>query len=194
MHGSRYIMAISHLLCSAPNRDPEGTTGGDAVLPNRLIMIGTAAIAAAAAMVVLATAPGSALAGAPAPTSTSTATSTSVACVTPTAQVQLDIAAQQAQPLCTSTPVIVRSATPSVTATEKPATNTAVVTAAANTPVPPAATATKAGGGAGGQVTGPNTGTGDATGGGGVSLWLIIAGAVLATGGAGAVAAGIRRR
>jgi hypothetical protein len=98
-------------------------------------------------------------------------------------------------PTATCTPVtIVRSATPTITATV-PATNTPVPPTeepATSTPVPPTATI-PSGGAAGGGVQPPSTGSGPA----GVAPvnWLAVGAAtMLVLGGSGSLAAGVRRR
>jgi hypothetical protein len=60
-----------------------------------------------------------------------------------------------------------------------------------NTPVPP--TKTPSGGNEGASVRPPNTGTGDGSR-GGVSVWLVAAGGLLAMVGGGSLLAGMRRR
>jgi len=106
------------------------------------------------------------------------------------------ITALQELPTCTPTVGIIKSATPTSTATPE-ATETELTepsaTVAPSTPVPPAATATKAGGGVGAGIQGPNTGTGDGGSGGGLTLWVTGAVALIVIGG-GSVAYGLRRR
>jgi hypothetical protein len=107
-----------------------------------------------------------------------------------------EAAVAQVAPTCTPTqPAQIRSATPTQTATPK-ATDTvepsATVAASTSTPVPPAPSATKAGGGVGAGIQGPNTGTGGGTS-GGLSVWLEGAIALVVIGG-GTLAYGLRRR
>lgn len=95
----------------------------------------------------------------------------------------------------TCTPVrIVRSATPTFTATS-PATDTPEPTVApTDTPVPPSATATSpAGGAAGAGIQPPNTGDGMSSS-SGLDAAALAAGALLLAGGAGSLALGARRR
>ena len=119
-----------------------------------------------------------------------------IVCWTPTPfQGAGDIAPFQALPVCTPTGQIVRSATPTVTATV-PAANTPVPPTevpATNTPMPPVPTATSpSGGAAGGGVQPPNTGSGPA---GSVVSWLALGAAgMLVLAGSGSLAAGARRR
>ena len=100
-----------------------------------------------------------------------------------------------AVPTSTCTPVrIVRTATPTFTATV-PATNTPEPTVApTDTPVPPSSTATSPAGGAGAAgISPPSTGSGPASTSGTDALALA-AGAMLFAGGAGSLALGARRR
>ena len=98
----------------------------------------------------------------------------------------------QALPVCTPI-TIVRSATPTITATV-PATSTPVPpTPAPPTVVPPTATPTKPSGGAGAQVTAPNTGSGPQSG-GGYSMYLLLAAGVVAAIGSGSLVVATRRR
>jgi hypothetical protein len=95
----------------------------------------------------------------------------------------------------TCTPVrIVKSATPTFTATV-PATDTPEPTVApTDTPVPPTATATSPAGGAGGtSIEPPNTGDG-ASASSGLDATLLGAGALLLVAGAGSLALAARRR
>lgn len=111
---------------------------------------------------------------------------------------QVANSAPQAEPdfaVATCTPNrVVRTATPTFTATV-PATNTAEPTVApTDTPVPPSATATSpAGGAAGAGIQPPNTGDG-ARSGSGLDALALTAGTVLLAGGAGSLALGARKR
>ncbi len=98
-------------------------------------------------------------------------------------------------PTATCTPVrIVRSATPTFTATV-PATDTPVPTVApTDTPVPPTSTPTSPGGGAAGAgISPPNTGSG-ATPTSGTGTTTLVAGAILLAAGSGSLALAARRR
>jgi len=101
--------------------------------------------------------------------------------------------ADQVVPTCT--PIrLVKSATPTFTATV-PATDTPEPTVApTDTPVPPTSTATSPAGGAGGSsIEPPNTGDG-ASASSGIDAMALAAGALLLVAGAGSLALAARRR
>ena len=112
-----------------------------------------------------------------------------VACdYTPVGQIN----ALQAVPTCTAVR-IVRSATPTFTATVLPSETPVPPTQIPATVAPPTATATPSGGSGGQAVVPPNTGSGPGAG-SSVSMELLLAGTVLAVLGSGSVLAAARKR
>jgi len=114
---------------------------------------------------------------------------------TPTPCVTLPPAGVSAfQQLPTCTPVqIVRSATPTFTATV-PATSTPVPATPAPTQPRPTATATSPSGGSGGQaVTPPNTGSGLDSG-AGYNVYMLLAAGLFAAMGGGLIVVAVKRR
>jgi hypothetical protein len=150
--------------CEGTEKTFRNATEGDAVKHTIYLMIGLLAVIAGATLAGMTLAPKEAAAG-------------FVSTATPTPAPQ----------------EIVRSATPTASATMTATHTPQPVIAATNTPVPPAPSATTPGGGAAGSgLKPPNTGNGPA---GSAVNWLALGGAaMLILAGSGSLAVGARRR
>ena len=157
---------------------------------SRLVTTGAVTVVAGVALLGLSLhTPGSAIAGGALPCDP-TPTPTPQAGNVAAGRIQAAQVAPTCTPAASSTPVRLKTHTPTATATPKPVTNTPVP----NTPTPPTLVPTRrAGGNEGVAVKPPDTGAGPGAGGAAGPLAVLFGVALLMLGGGG-IAVGARRR